>query len=148
MSLYIYICIYIGKEPARKSSQKDFALDSGLSLKRFSLSVIYVSMNFADYAFDINSRTLLEIEFAVWPSGRLAVWPSGSLAVCQSVSQPFRSCRRHLARNFYSPLGLIWSRSSDATICEYLLCSFWLLYFYFVLLSHFVVIFLIFIRFS
>lgn len=50
--------------------------------------------------------------------------------VSRSASQPVGSCRRHLTRNFYSPLGLIWSRCAvdfpssrrRSTLPEYLLC--------------------------
>lgn len=89
------------------------------SLKQFSVPEIYVSMNSPRYAFDINFPSLLQIEFAGqtdgWTNGqtegqtscqtvRQLVRQSGS----QSVALPVGSCCRHLARNFYSPLGLIW----------------------------------------
>lgn len=116
------------------------------SLKRFSLPEIYVSMNSPRYAFDINFPPLLQIEFAgqadtghtdrqtdrqadqhtEGQTYRETVWQP----VSRSASQPVGSCRRHLARNFYSPLGLIWSRSAAdspsprprSTLSEYLLC--------------------------
>lgn len=127
-----------GSQVERSSLCGAVACRALCSLKRFSLPEVYVSMNSPRYAFDINFPPLLQIEFAgqadTGHTDRLTEGQTYSATVWQpvsrSASQPVGSCRRHLARNFYSPLGLIWSRSAvdspssrrRSTLPEYLLC--------------------------
>lgn len=109
-----------GSQVERSSLCGAVACRALCSLKRFSLPEIYVSMNSPRYAFDINFPPLLQIEFAgqadTGHTDRRTEGQTYSATVWQpvsrSASQPVGSCRRHLARNFYSPLGLIWSRSA------------------------------------
>lgn len=109
-----------GSQVERSSLCGAVACRALCSLKRFSLPEIYVSMNSPRYAFDINFPPLLQIEFAgqadTGHTDRRTEGQTYSATVWQpvsrSASQPVGSCRRHFARNFYSPLGLIWSRSA------------------------------------